>query len=42
MAPERNPTDARQAETTGRMRYVLGVSVAAAVVILLALWAGWA
>lgn len=42
MAPERNADDARQGEKTGHMRYVLGISTAAAVVILLSLWAVWA
>lgn len=42
MAPEKNATDARQAEKTGRMRYVLALSTIAAAVILLILWVSWA
>ena len=42
MAPKLNPTDARQGEKTGNMRYVLGISLAAAVVVLLILLLVWA
>ena len=41
MAPERTPTEARQAEKTGNMRYVLMISTGAAAVILLGLFFVW-
>jgi hypothetical protein len=41
MGPERTPTEARQGEKTGHMRYVLVISTAAAVVILLGLFLFW-
>jgi hypothetical protein len=41
MAPERSPTEARQGEKTGYMRYVLMISTGAAVVILFALFFVW-
>ena len=41
MAPERSPTEARQGEKTGSMRYVLMISTAAAAVILLGLFFVW-
>ena len=41
MAPERSPTEARQGEKTGTMRYVLMISTGAAVVILLGLFFVW-
>lgn len=41
MAPKVNPTDARQAEKTPHMRYVLGISLGAAVIILLVLLFIW-
>jgi len=41
MAPERTPTEARQGEKTGNMRYVLMISTGAAIVILLGLLFVW-
>lgn len=41
MAPKLSPDDARQGEKTGNMRYVLGISLAAAVVVLLILLVFW-
>lgn len=36
--PELNPTEARQGMMTGHMRYVLGISLALAVIVLASIW----
>lgn len=41
MAPNLSPDEARQSEKTGHMRYVLGISLGAAVVLLLILLVIW-
>jgi hypothetical protein len=41
MTEDRTPEEARQGEKTGHMRYVLGISVTAAAVILLGLFFIW-
>ncbi len=37
MAPRLHPDEARQAEKTGQMRYVLGISLGAVIVIFMIL-----
>lgn len=41
MAPKLTPDQARQGEKTNRMRYVLGVSLGAAVVVLMMMLLVW-
>lgn len=37
-SPRLSTVEARQAETTGRMRYILGISLTLAALALIALW----